>query len=149
MQIPDTFDNERRFIFSNWSDEDFTGQWGGVPTLIKAGAVMEFPMYLAYHFAKHFVDREMYKAHKEQFVSVDEVRKEFEEKTISEITSGTDSPALASLKEKIKEEIENEINPATLEKPKRGRPKRLTGSEITSVTSAIPVIETKEFAGIN
>ena len=105
MQYPDTFNNERRFIFSNWSSEDFMGKWGGVEYLITKGETKEFPMYLAYHLTKHFVDREMAKANKSALIGVDDARIPFEEKTMAEITGNVDSPALANLKAEIKKEV--------------------------------------------
>lgn len=105
METVNTYNNDRRYIFSNWSNEDFEGQWGGEKTIIKAGETKEFVQYLAFHFTKHFVDREMTKEGKGTVVSVDELRKPYEEKTIAEITAGTDSPALATLKKQIEAEI--------------------------------------------
>ena len=105
MQNPDTFNNERRFIFSNWSSEDFIGQWGGIEYPVKKGETKEFPMYLAYHLTKHFVDREMSKSGKSSLLGVDEARKEYEDKTMAEIVAGVDSPALATLKEEIRKEV--------------------------------------------
>lgn len=111
MQLPDTFNNERRFVFNNWSDEDFTGQWDGVQTVIKKGEIKEFPMYLAYHFTKHFVDREMAKDKSidPKTIGIDTIRAPFEQKTISELTGDTESPALSSLKEQIRKEVEQEV----------------------------------------
>jgi hypothetical protein len=105
MIYPDTFNNERRYIFSNWSSEDFMGQWGGTEYLIEKGKTKEFPMYLAYHLTKHFVDREMSKSGKSSLLGVDEARKEYEDKTMAEIVAGVDSPALATLKEEIRKEV--------------------------------------------
>lgn len=105
MQVPNTYDNERRFIFSNWSKDDFTGVWAGVATVVKSGEVRELPMYLAYHFTKHFVDREMTKDGKSSLLASEGERQKYEEKTIAEITAGTDSPALAVLKEQIRAEV--------------------------------------------
>lgn len=134
MQIPDTFDPDRRYVFNNWSDEDFVGQWNGVQTLIKAGEIKELSMYLAYHFTKHFVDREMSKKNQDAFLAVEETRKPYEDKTISEITSGVDSPSLAALKEKIREEVAKEENPTV---------------EVKKAVKKVKVAEEKaEFAGI-
>lgn len=108
MQTPNTYDNERRYVFSNWSNEDFSCMWGGKTTTVKAGEILEVPEYLAYHFTKYLVDREMIKAGKEALIGDDNVRKSFEDKTVSLISAGTDSPALATLKEKIKQEIEEQ-----------------------------------------
>ena len=106
MIYPDVFDNERRFIFNNWSDRDFTATWANESTTVKAGTSKEFPMYLAYHFTKHFVDREMQKDGMSSLMSIDEQRKSYEDKTMAEITGNIDSPALAQLKEQIRQEIE-------------------------------------------
>jgi hypothetical protein len=108
MELPATYDNERRYVFSNWTNEDFVGVWGGKTTTIKAGAILEVPMYLAYHYCKHLVDREMNKSGKASLIGDDSVRAPLEEKTICEITAGMDSPALATLKEQIKKEVEAE-----------------------------------------
>jgi len=104
------YDNERRYIFTNWTSEDFVGTWAGIGTTIKPGESIELPQYKAFHFCKHLVDREISKDGK---VAVDsrEARSPYENKTIAEITAGMDSPALASIKEKIKEEIEKETKP--------------------------------------
>lgn len=132
--MPDTFDPDRRFVFNNWSDEDFVGQWNGVQTLIKAGEIKELSMYLAYHFTKHFVDREMSKEKKDAFLAVDETRKPYEDKTITEITSGVDSPSLTALKEKIREEVAKEENPTV---------------EVKKAVKKVKVaVEKAEFAGI-
>lgn len=129
MELPTIMDNEKRFIFTNWSNEDFEGRWNGEVTIIKKGETKEFMMALAYHFTKHFVDREMMKDNKESNLSIDELRAPYEAKTMAEITSGTDSPALASLKKDIEQEIkeadgEEETEPTeevVEEKPKRKR----------------------------
>lgn len=134
MEQVDIYNNDRRFIFSNWSNEDFIGQWGGVQTLIKAGETKEFVMHLAYHFTKHFVDREMVKDGKGTLIGVDESRKPYEQKTIAEITAGTDSPALATLKKQIEEEV--------LETQKGGKKKVKEVKEEKKE-------ESKEFADLN
>lgn len=108
MQLPDVFDNEKRYIFTNWTGEDFVGTWSGVDTLVKPGESIEVPQYKAFHFTKHLVNREIEKSGR---VAVDspEARKPYEEKSMTEITAGIDSPALASIKQKIKEEVQKEV----------------------------------------
>lgn len=108
MQTPDTFDNSRKFIFSNWTNEDFEGTWAGEKSIIKKGETKEFEMFLAFHFAKHLVDREMTKDGKSNLLGVPEERATYEDKTITEIVAGTDSPALAALKAQIRAEIEED-----------------------------------------
>jgi hypothetical protein len=108
MKIPESkFDNERRFIFNNWTNEDFIGLWDSVKTEIKAGAIIELPMYKAFFWTKHLVDREMNKAGK---VATDEVaRTEMEDRTCTEIGAGVDSPVIASMKEQLRKELEAEM----------------------------------------
>lgn len=108
MIQPDVYNNERRFIFSNWTPEDFVGKWEHTYTTIKAGETIELPMYKAYNFCKHLVDREMNRQGQSNLMGNDDARKPFEEKTIAEISAGTDSPAMVSLKDKIRAEIESE-----------------------------------------
>lgn len=108
MIDPTIYSEDRRFIFTNWTNEVFTGMCGGELTTIEQGKSIEFPMFKAYLFTKHLVDREMIKDKKEGSMSSQEARQEYEDKTIVEITAGKDSLALQNLKEKIKEEIEVE-----------------------------------------
>lgn len=45
--------------FKNWTGEDFTWKFDGIPYTFKAGQEMFLEDYKAEHFAKHLVDREM------------------------------------------------------------------------------------------
>lgn len=125
------YDNNRRFVFNNWSKEDFTGKWGGNTELIKVGEIKEYPMYLAFHYAKHFVDREMFRDKKEVMMGVPEERKKYWDKTISEITGDTESPALVALKEKIRAEIEEELGLDKKVKPKKTKVKPEVKEEVS------------------
>lgn len=49
----------KTITFHNWSDRDFSWTWGGEGTTFKAGSKVLLPDYLANHFAKHFIDREL------------------------------------------------------------------------------------------
>lgn len=123
------FDNNRRFVFTNWTNEDFIGRWEGNNETIKVGEIKEYPMYLAYHYAKHLTDREMYKDKKDVMVTVPEERRKYVEKTIAEITGDMESPALTALKDKLRAEIEKEksVNETTvgesMETPVKGKAK--------------------------
>lgn len=46
-------------LFTNFSDEVFTGYWDGKGKSFAAGQSMYMPDYLAQHFAKHLVNREL------------------------------------------------------------------------------------------
>jgi hypothetical protein len=48
-------------VFFNWSDEDFTWTWDKKPWDFAAGSKVYIQDYLANHFAKHLVDRELLK----------------------------------------------------------------------------------------
>lgn len=105
MEYPSRFNEESRYIFTNWTTEDFTGMWNGVPETIKAGEYKELPEYKAYHYCRHLVNREMFKDKKDTLISVDEARREYEQKTIAKIEEGMDSPALDSIKKKIESDL--------------------------------------------
>lgn len=61
---------DQEIIFTNWTDEMFVGQWNKREYKIEAGKSYYLPFYLAEHFAKHLVDRELYK------ISAQEIEKE-------------------------------------------------------------------------
>lgn len=48
-------------LFHNFTTEDFTGYWNGVPQTFKPGEKKYLPEYLAAHFAKHLTNRELIK----------------------------------------------------------------------------------------
>lgn len=102
MEIPQVFDTEKRYIFTNWTDSDFSCAWNGATTTVKAGETIELPEYKAFHFTKHLVNREM-----QGVVGVDspEARKPLEDKTVVLISGDVDSLALTNLKKKIAEEM--------------------------------------------
>lgn len=105
MQFPNSFDENKRYIFTNWTTEEFRGSWGGQGQVVAAGETIEVPEYLAYHYTKHLVDREMQRDGKDSVMGVDEMRLPYEEKTMTAIGAGTDSPAMTALKEKIRAEV--------------------------------------------
>jgi hypothetical protein len=56
-------------IFTNFSNEPFTGYWDGKPKTFKPGQQIYMPDYLAKHFAKHLTNRELLKLGKERSTS--------------------------------------------------------------------------------
>lgn len=56
-------DREQEIIFTNFTDEDFEGRWNEAINhkkwTLKSGKSYYLPFYLAEHFAKHLVDREL------------------------------------------------------------------------------------------
>jgi len=118
MQYPPRFNEESRYIFTNWSDEDYTGTWNGISETVKAGEFKELPEYKAFHYCRHFVDREMQKAKvKDESIGIDSVRKPYEDKTIVKIGDGVDSPALATIKKQIAKQIKEDDKKESKEKP--------------------------------
>lgn len=55
--------------FVNFTNEDFTGGWNGQYKLVKAGQSLYMADYLAFHFAKHLVNRELTKKGLHNFTS--------------------------------------------------------------------------------
>ena len=53
--------NQTAVRFYNFSDEDFSHTWDSVIYTFKAGETIMLESYLAEHFAKHLVDRELNK----------------------------------------------------------------------------------------
>lgn len=99
MQKPDVFDPTKKYVFTNWSDEDFRCRYGnpefsfsanprysqernnelyeelykkeGVKEMIvPAGKFVEVPEWLAFHLCKHFLDREIMKGILNRFGSI-------------------------------------------------------------------------------
>lgn len=56
-------------IFKNFSLEPFTGYWDGKPRTFKPGAEILMPDYLARHYAKHLVNRELQRVGKDRCTS--------------------------------------------------------------------------------
>ena len=46
-------------LFTNYTEEEFTGYWDGKPRSFKPGESQYMPDYLAKHFAKHLTNREL------------------------------------------------------------------------------------------
>lgn len=55
--------------FTNITNEEFVGRWGGVDYFIKAGETKPFPEFLANHFAKHLADKILIKKNPKSFKS--------------------------------------------------------------------------------
>lgn len=139
MRTPDTYDADKRYVFSNWTGEDFACSWGGVPTSVARGESVELPEHLALTFARHLVDREMSRDGKSALLAVDEERAPYEAKTVAALEAGADSPALAAIKEQIRAEVEAEAGEA---KPAK------KGGRKGAKAEAAPLSEAGEFAGL-
>ena len=54
-----TVERDQEIIFTNWTTKDFEGMWAKKIYKLAAGKAYYLPFYLAEHFAKHLVDREL------------------------------------------------------------------------------------------
>lgn len=130
LDFEGVYDASKRYIVRNWSDEDFTQDFGAenayndnkvietkpaFSITIKAGEMRELNQFEAFTITKHFVDREMAKEAKkledrqlieraEYGIGNPDVRKPYEEKTISEIKAGQETPFMEQLRETIRKE---------------------------------------------
>jgi len=124
------YDKNKRYIVNNWSDEDFTQEFGAeniyngdkliesspaYSVTIKPGEIRELSQFEAYLFVKHFVDREMYKVaakltdkkeieKAEMGVNNAEARKPYEDKTIQEVKAGESTPFMDKIRAEIRAE---------------------------------------------
>ncbi len=124
------YDPRRNFAVTNWSDEDITVTWvsevqaeqglvdgPAIDYTLAAGEVKTYPQYLAYHFTKVLVDREMSKIamkapadtkereRLEMAVANKDSRKPFEDKTIQEVIAGQESPEVTAMRAQIRREL--------------------------------------------
>lgn len=130
LEFEGMYDKSKRYIVQNWSDEDFTQEFGAESTYndtntieinpvhcitIKAGEMRELGQFEALTITKHFVDREMFKEaaklgvrqeieRAEMGVNNPERRKPFEDKTIQEIKDGVVTPFMDKIREEIRKE---------------------------------------------
>ncbi len=106
------FDPKKQYAFTNWQSWDFTFKWAGEDFTIRAGEVAVYPQYLAYHAAKHYVNKIMLDAGKEVQLMNPVVRKEYEDKTLKEIASGQENPYVASIREQERAKLLKEMGMA-------------------------------------
>ena len=114
--------------FKNYTTEDFVGMWDGVERLIKAGDSINLPGFLADHYAKHLVDREMFREGLDMSINIQEARKPFLDKCFigEAISAPTELEAeIASLNQPVKEEVVEkvieDVNPVEEVKPEEGQ----------------------------
>ena len=123
------YDNTKRFIFNNWSTEDFTQHFGeessyndnkvvtnqtAYDLTVKVGDMREMGQFQAHICVRHFVNREMLrdsasligkdKERAEMGMNNAELRRPYEDKTISEIKPGESSPFMDKLRAEIRAE---------------------------------------------
>lgn len=60
-------DREQEVVFTNWTDDEFVGVWNKKQWRMRGGRSFYLPFYLAEHFAKGLVDREILKKIQEEY----------------------------------------------------------------------------------
>lgn len=151
LDFEGVYDKEKRFMFNNWSSEDFIQHFGAESAYndtrlletqsafdltIKAGEMRELGHFQAFMCTRHFVTREMLRdAEKltgkdreraEMGMNNAELRKPYEDKTLAEIKAGQETPFMDSLREKIRaEEIAKIKVTEEVEPKKKGRPAKV------------------------
>lgn len=123
------YDPNRRFVIRNWTDEDVNSFWNSRPIVIKAGDMYECEHAIAYKLCKEIVDREMFKDADKAAAAITEhaakekvreraqmgmlnkdLRKPYEDKTISELRDGEENPIMAKMRAEIRAEEQAKIN---------------------------------------
>ena len=111
-------------FFTNFSGEDFSWKWNSELFKFKAGESKMLPTYLALHFAKHLVDRELIKDSDDTgFYDNPKKRNDFMKKCLTDKIISATSPdkltvKIANKRNKkatsriIKKDIKREVNKA-------------------------------------
>ena len=130
LDFEGVYDKTKRYLVNNWSDESFTQEFGSEAAYndnriittspaysitLKPGEMRELGQFEALMITKHFVDREIFKvaaklADKKERESAENavnnptLRKPFEDKTISEIKLGEETPFMDKIRAEIRAE---------------------------------------------
>lgn len=110
----------RKFVITNWTDEDLHTKWLGQDAVIKAGEMRECGHAEAHHFVKTLVDKYIFteaakiadpkqREKAEMNVISPLYRKQFEEKTIQEIKQGEENPVMAKMRSDIEKKVRREM----------------------------------------
>lgn len=102
MEETKTSGTQKACLFTNWTSEDFAWTYGGVAYTFKAGQSIYLQDYLARHFTKHLVDKEL---NREKLPTNHHTRGEFERKCYGEAVVQGEN------KEKLESELLNVVPP--------------------------------------
>lgn len=129
LNVEGIYDKTKRYIVSNWTNEDFTQEFGQIAgyngdkvveeaprysITIKAGEMRELGQFEAFIVTKNLITREMYKMSStmvgeekkslEMSVNNEVARAPYIEKTIKEIVIGESNPFMEKIREEIRAE---------------------------------------------
>lgn len=126
---PSIFNPNRRFAWTNITDEDFTAQWDGqVIMTIKPNQTVELPHHLANKFTDELVDRIIIgdikkeedkmaknnpnviaRSKRGMSLGVPETRKVYEDKIVKEIEVDLNDPQVALMRAQVRETVMGDI----------------------------------------
>ena len=121
--------------FFNFSNEDFSYTWDSERYDFPAGEAIKMPDYLARHFAKHLVDRELNKLKK---LTADPMREEFMKKALP-----TAEPIVEEVVEEKEQSEQKMVIELMNEEPKKSAKKS------TKKAAKEEVENEEEFADLN
>lgn len=123
------FDPSKRYAFTNITNEPFTFHWAKVPITIQAGDTKELPEHLALLATKNLVDKLMigevtveeqkmrtkmkdpyWRSPKGTSLGVPAARKPYEDQILRELQLDEESPEVAIMRARIKEELMTDLS---------------------------------------
>ena len=138
----------KRFAFTNITTEPFTFTWDKIPMTVKPSDTIELPHHLALHATKHLVDKIMiegikieedvmkkekndpyFRHPKGTSLGVPGARKVYEDKILRELAVDEESPQIAIMRMKIKEELMADMK----SEPKSAKTIKIAMSEFAEI----------------
>ncbi len=104
----------KRYAFTNWTVEDFLGQWNGDTVTIPCNAgprsTVTLPEYLAVKFTRELVDREMIRElGSSALLSVPSARAPYEQKTVRDIPLDETDPQVQLMVMQARDQVMADI----------------------------------------
>lgn len=161
LEFEGKYNPDRRFVIKNWTDQDLKSFWDSRPITIKAGDMGEFEHAIAYKLTKELVDREMLQdAYKSMVASgaIDhaarekvrergemavlnkDLRKPYEDKTISELIAGQENPILTKMRAEVRAEMEAEQVSRVTSTPETSMQNDIAATKGESTTAPAPAV---------
>lgn len=122
------YDPLKRFAFTNITAEPFTFSWDKIPMTVKPSETVELPHHLAVHATGQLVDKIMiegikveedamkkekndpyFRHPKASSLGVPAARKVYEDKIIRQLAVDEESPYVAQMRMRIKEELSRDM----------------------------------------
>lgn len=100
--------------FTNYTDTGFTFQYGGEGYTVRAGETKSWPPFIAYHGAKHLVDRELIRAGKINMLNDNTERNNLMSKILTSAVPEEPKPEVEQSSVEVEEEFPalKKLNPS-------------------------------------